>query len=171
MTFAISRGSSRLADAVGRSPIPRSRGLLAGIGQGGLTIQPALLPCSEFAARTQGRRRRGKSMSYAVVPEVRPPADAAPGRPLAVVAASTVLTLAAFVTPLATGVRTAADLGTGPAGQAWLLSAMSVGLAAALLVAGVAADDLGHRRGVAPRPGLLGGRAGAAPAPRGHRGL
>jgi MFS family permease len=73
-------------------------------------------------------------------------AVAAPGRTLAVVAASTVLTLGAFVTPLATGERTAADLGTGAAGQAWLLSAMSIGLAAALLVAGVAADDLGQRR-------------------------
>src|SRR4051812_1771169 len=69
-----------------------------------------------------------------------------PARTLAVVSGSTVLVLAAFVTPLATGVRTAADLATGPGGQAWLLSAMSVGLAAALLVAGVAADDLGHRR-------------------------
>jgi MFS family permease len=85
-------------------------------------------------------------MDSVVAPELSRTGAAAPGRTLAVVAASTVLTLAAFVTPLATGVRTAADLGTGPAGQAWLLSAMSVGLAAALLVAGVAADDLGQRR-------------------------
>jgi MFS family permease len=85
-------------------------------------------------------------MDSAVAPELPHTAEAAAGRTLAVVAASTVLTLAAFVTPLATGVRTAADLGTGPAGAAWLLSAMSVGLAAALLVAGVAADDLGQRR-------------------------
>jgi MFS family permease len=67
-------------------------------------------------------------------------------RTLAVVAASTLLVLATFVTPLATGVRTAAALGTGAGGQAWLLSAMSVGLAAALLVAGAAADQLGRRR-------------------------
>ena len=60
--------------------------------------------------------------------------------------ASTLLVLATFVTPLATGVRTAATLGTGTGGQAWLLSAMSVGLAAALLVAGEAADQLGRRR-------------------------
>src|SRR4051794_15837316 len=99
-------------------------------------------------------------MSSAVVPELRRTADVAPGRTLAVVAASTVLTLAAFVTPLATGVRTAADLGTGPAGQAWLLSAMSVGLAAALLVAGVAADDLGQRRVFAGGLALLGVGAG-----------
>ncbi len=62
------------------------------------------------------------------------------------VAASTLVVLAAFVTPLATSVATAADLGTGAGGQAWLLSAMSVGLAAALLVTGAAADDLGRRR-------------------------
>jgi MFS family permease len=67
-------------------------------------------------------------------------------RTLAMVAASTLLVLATFVTPLATGVRTAAALGTGAGGQAWLLSAMSVGLAAALLVAGAAADQLGRRR-------------------------
>src|SRR3954447_18518714 len=85
-------------------------------------------------------------MDSVVAPELPSVAPPAPGRTLAVVAASTVLTLAAFVTPLATGVRTAADLGTGAAGQAWLLSAMGGGLAAALLVAGVAADDLGQRR-------------------------
>jgi MFS family permease len=67
-------------------------------------------------------------------------------RTLLIVSASTLLVLATFVTPLATGVRTAAALGTGAGGQAWLLSAMSVGLAAALLVAGAAADQLGRRR-------------------------
>jgi len=73
------------------------------------------------------------------------PEDAA-ARTLAVVSVSTLLVLATFVTPLATGVRTAATFGTGPAGQAWLLSAMSVGLAAALLVAGAVADQTGRRR-------------------------
>ena len=68
------------------------------------------------------------------------------GRTLAIVSGSTLLVLATFVTPLATGVRTAATFGTGPAGQAWLLSAMSVGLAAALLVAGAVADQVGRRR-------------------------
>src|SRR4051812_49644818 len=105
-------------------------------------------------------------MDSVVAPELPSVAHPAPGRTLAVVAASTVLTLAAFVTPLATGVRTAADLGTAAAGQAWLLSAMSVGLAAALLVAGVAADDLGHRRGFAGGVVLLAaGAGGGAPAP------
>lgn len=88
------------------------------------------------------------SRTTAVAPPAapaQPPVDAA-GRTLAVVAGSTVLVLATFVTPLATGGRTAETLGTGPAGQAWLLSAMSVGLAAALLVAGAVADQVGRRR-------------------------
>src|SRR4051812_21655755 len=106
-------------------------------------------------------------MDSVVAPELPSVAHPAPGRTLAVVAASTVLTLAAFVTPLATGVRTAADLGTGAAGQAWLLSAMSVGLAAALLVAGVAADDLGQRRVVAAAPAPLPAPGGGTPAARG----
>ena len=67
-------------------------------------------------------------------------------RVLALAAASTVLVLVTFVTPLATGVRTAAALGSGLGAQAWALSAMSVGLAATLLTAGVLADDLGRRR-------------------------
>jgi MFS family permease len=74
------------------------------------------------------------------------PATAEQTRTLAVVATSTLVVLAAFVTPLATTVATARELGTGAGGQAWLLSAMSVGLAAALLVTGAAADDLGRRR-------------------------
>jgi MFS family permease len=67
-------------------------------------------------------------------------------RTLVMVSLSTLLVLATFVSPLATGVRTAAALGAGTGGQAWLLSAMSVGLSAALLVAGEAADQLGRRR-------------------------
>jgi MFS family permease len=67
-------------------------------------------------------------------------------RTLATAAGSTLLVLAVFVTPLGTGVRTATEFGAGPGAQAWLLSSMSVGLAAALLTAGVLADDLGRRR-------------------------
>lgn len=76
------------------------------------------------------------------------PAAATPEqrRTLALASAGTLLVLITFVTPLATAVRTAVSLGAGPGGQAWLLSAMSVGLAAALLTAGVLADDLGRRR-------------------------
>jgi len=51
-------------------------------------------------------------MDSVVAPELRRAGVATPGRTLAVVAASTVLTLAAFVTPLATGVRTAAQAPT-----------------------------------------------------------
>lgn len=67
-------------------------------------------------------------------------------RTLIAASVSTLLVLTTFVVPLGTGVRTAAELGAGPGGQAWLLSSMSVGLAAALLTAGVLADDLGRRR-------------------------
>jgi MFS family permease len=67
-------------------------------------------------------------------------------RTLAVASAGTLLVLITFVTPLATGVRTAVSLDAAPGTQAWLLSAMSVGLAAALLTAGVLADDIGRRR-------------------------
>ena len=78
---------------------------------------------------------------------VPPPGDPrGPRRTLALAATSTVLVLVTFVTPLATGVRTAAALHSGLGAQAWALSAMSVGLAATLLTAGVLADDLGRRR-------------------------
>src|SRR5215212_1200903 len=84
--------------------------------------------------------------SLVAVHAVSVPATGVQRRTLLIVSVSTLLVLATFVTPLATGVRTAAALGTGTGGQAWLLSAMSVGLAAALLVAGAAADQLGRRR-------------------------
>jgi len=67
-------------------------------------------------------------------------------RTLLMASVATLLVLITFVTPLATGVRTTAALDAGPGAQAWLLSSMSVGLAAALLTAGVLADDLGRRR-------------------------
>lgn len=61
-------------------------------------------------------------------------------------ALGTALVLVTYVTPMATVTATAADLGTGTAGRAWILSSMSVGLAAALLVTGVLGDTLGRRR-------------------------
>jgi MFS family permease len=67
-------------------------------------------------------------------------------RTLALASVGTLLVLVTFVTPLATGVRTTAEFAAGPGTQAWLLSSMSVGLAATLLTAGVLADDLGRRR-------------------------
>jgi MFS family permease len=82
------------------------------------------------------------------VTAVEAPVRATPeqARTLLMASLATLLVLVTFVTPLATGVRTSVDLAAGPGAQAWLLSAMSVGLAAALLTAGVLADDLGRRR-------------------------
>lgn len=67
-------------------------------------------------------------------------------RTLGVAATATFLVLVTFTTPLATLVSTARDLGSGPGGQAWILSSMSVGLAVALLVSGAVGDDYGRRR-------------------------
>lgn len=67
-------------------------------------------------------------------------------RPLVPVALATTLVLVTYVTPIATIPTTAADLGAGPVARAWILSSMSVGLAAALLVSGVLGDTLGRRR-------------------------
>lgn len=67
-------------------------------------------------------------------------------RTLGVAAAATLLVLVTFVTPLATQGRTALALTAGPSSSPWLLSAMSVGLAVALLPAGALADDVGRRR-------------------------
>ncbi|HZZ45250.1 MAG TPA: MFS transporter [Pseudonocardia sp.] len=68
------------------------------------------------------------------------------GSTLAVASAATFLTLVSFTTPLATLPATADALGSGPEGQAWILSSMSVGLGVALLSSGAVADDLGRRR-------------------------
>jgi MFS family permease len=67
-------------------------------------------------------------------------------RSLTPVALATALVLLTYVTPMATLPRTAADLGAGPAARAWMLSSMSVGLAAALLGAGLLGDNHGRRR-------------------------
>ena len=67
-------------------------------------------------------------------------------RPLLPVALGTALVLVTYVTPMATIPATAADLGAGPVARAWILSSMSVGLAAALLASGVLGDTLGRRR-------------------------
>jgi MFS family permease len=67
-------------------------------------------------------------------------------RTLALTSAGTLLVLATFVTPLGTLTRTAEALGTSQQSQPWLLSAMSLGLAAALLTAGAVGDSRGRRR-------------------------
>jgi MFS family permease len=66
--------------------------------------------------------------------------------PLTLVGLGTALVLVTYVVPMATLPRTAADLGSGAAAQAWILSSMSVGLAAALLASGAVGDALGRRR-------------------------
>ena len=58
----------------------------------------------------------------------------------------------AFVVNVGDSVRT---FHAGVAGEAWGLSGMSLGLAAALLTAGALADDLGHRRVLRCSAGLL----------------
>jgi MFS family permease len=77
------------------------------------------------------------------------------GRALSVAASSAALVMAvfsAFVVNVGDSVRT---FHAGVAGEAWGLSAMSLGLAAALLTAGALADDLGHRRVLRSSAGLL----------------
>jgi MFS family permease len=76
-------------------------------------------------------------------------------RSLLPIAAGTALVLITYVTPMATLAATAATLRAGAGAQAWLLSAMSVGLAAGLLAAGVLSDNVGRRRVYLVGMGLL----------------
>lgn len=66
-------------------------------------------------------------------------------RTLALAGAATVLALITYTTPIATLASTAAGLGAGPSGQAWILSSMSIGLAVGLLPSGAVGDDHGRR--------------------------
>ncbi|MEU7817539.1 MFS transporter [Pseudonocardia sp. NPDC049154] len=74
---------------------------------------------------------------------------------VAVASAATFLCLVAFTTPLATLPATASALGSGPEGQAWILSSMSIGLGVALLASGAVADDLGRRRALVSGSAML----------------
>jgi hypothetical protein len=65
---------------------------------------------------------------------------------LAVASLATALVLIIFTVPLTTLTSTAQALGATPGSQAWILSAMSMGAAAALLGSGVIGDDYGRRR-------------------------
>ncbi|NYI06434.1 MFS transporter [Allostreptomyces psammosilenae] len=67
-------------------------------------------------------------------------------RTVLVTCAATFLVLADYTAPLVTVPETAAALGASPAAQTWLIAAISLGLAALLLVAGALADDHGRRR-------------------------
>jgi MFS family permease len=88
------------------------------------------------------------------------PTTSSPGHPsqtLSIAASGTALVMAvfaAFVVNVGDIARTFHD---GVAGEAWGLSGMSLGLAAALLTAGALADDLGHRRVLRCSAGLLAG--------------
>src|SRR5450755_543532 len=78
-----------------------------------------------------------------------------PSRTLSIAASGTALVMAVFsgfVVNVGDSVRT---FHAGVAGEAWGLSGMSLGLAAALLTAGAFADDLGHRRVLRCSAGLL----------------
>ncbi|MFC5753562.1 MFS transporter [Actinomadura rugatobispora] len=65
---------------------------------------------------------------------------------LALPGAATLLALMNYTAPMAVLTDTAAGLRAGPTAQIWLMSSISLGLAAALLAVGSLADDHGRRR-------------------------
>src|SRR5689334_1279692 len=65
---------------------------------------------------------------------------------LIVAVSATFTLLACYTLPVTTLGPTASTLHANTNGQAWILSSMSLGLAAALLVTGAIADDHGRRR-------------------------
>ena len=67
-------------------------------------------------------------------------------RTLTVASLGTFLALVAFTLPLTTLTTQAAALNAGTEAQTWMLSSMSVGLAAGLLISGALGDDFGRRR-------------------------
>lgn len=69
-----------------------------------------------------------------------------PGRTLLISSLGTFIALVVYCGPLGNMPTIATALHAGPASQTWILSSMSVGLAAFLLTAGALADDLGRRR-------------------------
>lgn len=64
---------------------------------------------------------------------------------LGIAAAGTFLALAAYTLPLSDFATLSAALGAGPAAQTWILSSMSLGLTAAVLLSGTLADRHGRR--------------------------
>lgn len=85
-------------------------------------------------------------MSSNVKPTVPDASPATRDRTLPLVALGTALVLVTYVTPMATVPLTATDLGLGPGTRAWVLSSMSVRLAAGLLATGALGDAQGRRR-------------------------
>ena len=87
-------------------------------------------------------------------------------RPTALVALGTALVLVTYVTPMASVPQTVVDLGSGAGARAWILSSMSVGLAAGLLASGALGDAWGRRRVYVAGIALLAaGSLGSAVAP------
>jgi MFS family permease len=76
-------------------------------------------------------------------------------RTLAIAATGTMLVLAVFSAVVTTVGDSARSLHMGIAGETWVLSGMSLGLATALLAAGALADNLGRRRVLVWSAGLL----------------
>lgn len=64
---------------------------------------------------------------------------------LGIAAAGTFLALAAYTLPLSDFADLSTALGAGPAAQTWILSSMSLGLTAAVLLSGTLADRHGRR--------------------------
>jgi MFS family permease len=85
-------------------------------------------------------------VSMKVKPTTDNPPAASTNRTLSLVALGTALVLVTYVTPVATLPQTVADLGSGAGARAWILSSMSVGLAAGLLASGALGDAFGRRR-------------------------
>ncbi|MBW8483193.1 MFS transporter [Actinomadura parmotrematis] len=73
-------------------------------------------------------------------------APAAPAAVLGLTSAATLLALMNYTAPFAVLADTAAGLHAGATARVWLMSSISLGLAAALLTVGSLADDHGRRR-------------------------
>ena len=80
---------------------------------------------------SQGRRVEGRNVQ---------------ARAVTVATLGTLLAMISYTAPLATLRAITDDLGTGPSGQSWILSSMSLGFTAALLTCGALGDDFGRRR-------------------------
>lgn len=97
-------------------------------------------------ARAQGATARKNGLRDPMTVGSLPTQSAAGRGAVATVAAGTFLALVVFTLPLADLPTLARALAAGRTAQAWILSSMSVGLAASMLLAGALADDRGRRR-------------------------
>ena len=75
-----------------------------------------------------------------------PDANRSDSRAPFAVCAATLLVLMNYTAPAAVLPQTARSLGAGLTTQTWLINAITLGLAATLLVAGSLGDDFGRRR-------------------------